>query len=145
MICITLGVLNVYEYFWMQIKIFTKQQKSYQTQVVIFFVFLINIFIVSAESYRSTTRAVPTVLSMVLAGVAVAFIQYYSKIRGHVGFFQCTFLANANDLVGINNEYHDVCGCIGYQQTILDSKREKRHLAQKKKIMLIGIETLNLL
>jgi len=90
LICITLGVLNVYSIFGCKSR-YLQTTEVYQTQVVIFFVFLINIFIVSAENYRSTRRVVPTVLSMLLAGIALLLFNIIAKSGDMWAFFSIPF------------------------------------------------------
>ena len=90
LICITLGVLNIYDIFGCKSR-YLQSTESYQTQVVIFFVFLINIFIVSAENYRSTTRVVPTVLSMLMAGIALLLFNIIAKSGDMWAFFSVPF------------------------------------------------------
>ena len=90
LICITLGVLNIYDIFGCKSR-YLQSTKTYQTQVVIFFVFLINIFIVSAENYRSTRRIVPTILSMLMAGVAVILFNIIAKSGDMWAFFSIPF------------------------------------------------------
>ena len=89
-ICMTLAVLNVYTIFGCKAR-YLQYTQPYQTHVVIFFVFLINIFIVSAENYRSTKRLVPTILSMVLAGVCLILFNIVAKLGDSWAFFNVPY------------------------------------------------------
>ena len=89
-ICTTLAVLNVYTVFGCKSR-YLQYTQPYQTQMVIFFVFLINIFIVSAENYRSTRRVVPTILSLILAGIALIFFNVIAKLGDSWAFYSSPF------------------------------------------------------
>jgi hypothetical protein len=90
LICMTLAVLNIYNIFGCKSR-YLQSTQPYQTQVVIFLVFLINIFIVSAENYRSTRRVVPTVLSMIMAGIALLMFNIMAKLGDTWAFFSVPF------------------------------------------------------